>query len=258
MSAIQAADWRGVVLADGETVVKEYHASQSVVGGLRAFLMNLFAGPGDEGGDRYLAATTQRLLLVGETQLRGGEGRLVREVHIDRISGLSCSIASGWMAGWALFRLIWKALLGLGIVFVLTRVSGFFWLLIVVWLGWLIRELMSHGQRISLEVHGGTQSSAVSITSQTRSGAFSGHFDVFDLPAGPGQDSEVMTAELGALIKDIQANPEAAVERWASQPETRSAAEAEIRSRIAPRLASADQQETSADGVEAPPIPTDG
>src|SRR4051812_39204475 len=99
MSAIQAADWRGGTLADGELVVREYHATQSVVGGLRAFLMNLFAGPGDEGGDRYLAATTQRLILVGEAQLRGGSRRFVREVHIDRISGLSCSIASQTKSG---------------------------------------------------------------------------------------------------------------------------------------------------------------
>jgi hypothetical protein len=76
--------WRGVVLAKGEKVVKEYHASRSEIGGLQAFLMNLFAGPGTDGGDRYLAATTERLLFVGEAQLRGGSGRVVSEAHIAR------------------------------------------------------------------------------------------------------------------------------------------------------------------------------
>jgi hypothetical protein len=211
--------WRGVVLANGESVVKEYHASQSVVGGLRAFLMNLFAGPGIEGGDRYLIATTERLLLVGDAQVRGGTGRVVNEVQIGLISGLSCSIASGWMAGWALFRLAWRALIGLAVVFVLSQISGFFWLLILVWGWWLIRALMAQGQRISVVVHAkDAHSSPVVITSQAAVGRFSGHFEVFDMPAEPGRDAEAMTQELGALIRDIQTNPDSAIERWATAP----------------------------------------
>lgn len=211
--------WRGVVLATGEKVVREYHASQSVVGGLRAFLMNLFAGPGTEGGDRYLIATTERLILVGEVQLRGGSGRVVNEVHIDQISGLSCSIASGWMAGWALFRLAWKALIGLAVILVLSRLSGFFWLLILGWGWWLIRELMAQGQRISVVVHAkSVHSSPVAITSQAKTGRFGGHFEVFDLPAGPGRDAEAMTQELGALIKDIQADSSSGLDKWGGPP----------------------------------------
>jgi hypothetical protein len=215
----ETAQWRGVVLADGEELVKEYHASRSEVRGLRAFLMNLFAGPGTEGRDRYLGVTTERLLLVGEAQLRGGSGRTVNEVHIGQISGLSCSTASGWMAGWGLFRLFWKALLGLGVVVVLSRLSSFFWLLIIFWLLWLVRELMAQGERISLNVHAkSAHSSPVGITSQAKTGGFSGHFDVFDMPAGPGRDADVMTRELGALIKDIEADPDSGMKRWATPP----------------------------------------
>lgn len=209
------ANCRGVVLARSERVVREYHASQSEVGGLRAFVMGLFAGPGTEGGDRYLIVTTERLLLVGETQLRGGAGRVVQEVHIDQVSGLSCVIASGWMAGWALLQLVGKALIGLVLVILLSRVSGFFWLLLVVWLWWLIGALMAQGKRVSVVVYAkNVSASPVSVSSQAKSGRFSGRYEAFDLPVSPGRDAVQMTAELGALIRDIQSESNSAVERW--------------------------------------------
>jgi hypothetical protein len=223
------ARWRGIVLADGETVVKEYHASQSEVTGLRAWLTSLFAGPAIEGGDRYLAATTERLLLVGETELRGGSGRTVSEVHLDQVSGLSCTIASGWMAGWALIQLIGKALLGLLAIILLSRISAFLWILLAVWLWWLIGALMSQGRRVAVVIHAKTaHGSPVGISGQAKTGRFSGHYEAFDLPARPGLDAEQMTAELGALVKDIQSGRSEATERWISGALSESAARGQV------------------------------
>lgn len=179
--------------------------------------MGLFSGPGTEGGDRYLIVTTERLLLVGETQLRGGAGRIVQEVHIDQVSGLSCVIASGWMAGWALLQLVGKALVGLVLVILLSRISAFFWLVLVVWLWWLIGALMAQGKRVSVEVYAkNVSASPVSLSSQAKSGRFRGHYEAFDLPLSPGRDAEQMTAELGALVMDIQREPASAIEKWAT------------------------------------------
>jgi hypothetical protein len=223
------ARWRGIVLADGETVVKEYHASQSEVTGLRAWLTSLFAGPAIEGGDRYVAATTKRLLLLGETELRGGSGRIVSEVHLHQVSGLSCTIASGWMAGLALVNLIGKALLGLLAIVLLSRITPLFWILLVVWLWWLIGALMSQGRRVAIVIHAkDARSSPVAISSQAKTGRFSGHYEVLDLAARPGLDAEQMTAELGALVKDIQSGSAEARERWISGALCESAARGEI------------------------------
>jgi hypothetical protein len=208
-----------VVLAEGEQAIREYHASESEANGFRALILSLFGGD-QEGGDRHLLVTTKRLILLGEMRTKGGRGRIHREVQLERVTGISATIAEGWMAGWALLRLVGQGILGLVVVFILGRISGFLWVLIVPLIFWFISALSSQGRRVSIAVNAsGASGSAVSISGQAKTGRFSAHYEVFDMPSAPGRDAERIAQELGALVLDVQADAAAARERWVDASE---------------------------------------
>jgi uncharacterized membrane protein YdfJ with MMPL/SSD domain len=126
-------------------------------------------------------------------------------------------------------QLAGKALLGLLAVVLLSRISPLFWALLALWVWWVIGALTSQGRRVAVVIHAkDARSSPVAISSQAKTGRFSGYYEVFDLPARPGLDAEQMTAELGALIKDIQNNVGSARARWTSPALAKHSPEGEL------------------------------
>lgn len=227
---------RGIALGASEVVVREYHATESVLG----FFFRLFAGEEAakrrHGGDGYLVATTARLILIGEGWRRGRHGRWVREVQVDQVSGLSCYLTTGWMTAWALLRLIAGLIAGVLITYGLSRLSSFFWLLLLPVFGWFISAIALRGQRIVLAVHAkAVNPSPVVISGQQSLGAFGWirnrvaggvsegtALETLDVSARPGRDADALVNELGALVGDIQTDTALSLERWSGgqPPET--------------------------------------
>lgn len=195
------ANVHGIQLARGEELVREYRATQ-------------LERPRTEG---YLLVTNRRVVFTGEAVGLTGSSILVQECQIPDVSGISAY--SG--VGINIASLIVAAVLALAGIWLGSSVFWLLWLLVVpaLWIGY--RVFQSRGRTFALVVQSrSSQQSPVALwttEATSRFGLTGGHAAQAAV-AGPGPDAERLFTELGALILDLQAEGDLAVERWRQTP----------------------------------------
>jgi hypothetical protein len=192
----------GVMLADDERVVREYRATKM----------------DRPKADGYLIVTNRRIIFASESQGLAGRSALVRDVQIPDVSGTTAYVGKGLSIGRVILIAI-LALVGLGLglifwpLFVLLAIPGY-----MTW-----RLLASPGQEIVLVIHARGQSeSPVSIVAEQASGLFGlfgSHSRLAGVVLGPGPDAERAIQEIGALVLDLQAMGNVALEHWNERSE---------------------------------------
>ncbi|MFG6496264.1 hypothetical protein P8610_12935 [Fictibacillus sp. UD] len=201
----------GVVLSEGETVIREYEAS---------YIEN----PKTEG---YLVATNRRLIFTGSSKSMMGNSLLVRETKVDQVTGVISQLSRGKNIG----QIIFGAILSLVGLFTVFNGDGFgfislFALIILAWgLHTLYKAFTQSGVQMYLGIQtSGQSSSAIQVAVEAKSGILSrfglgGDTAWLSVAAsGPGRHTEQMIREVGALVQDIQVMGDLAIDKWVGQP----------------------------------------
>jgi hypothetical protein len=205
----------GIALAEGEKVVRKYEAS-------------VLKKPKSKG---YLIATTRRLIFSGEGSGISGKSILVREVKIDQVSGIESFYGKGWSIAKLIFAII-LTLIFLGMYNVTNNPysdgAGFsvIFLLGLAWPAFLIYKMVTNpGNQMALQVIASNQTpSSIGVAVEQGTGLLGTLFGFLGLggshawmsvtASGPGKHTEVMVRELGALVQDIQAMGDHAIDKW--------------------------------------------
>jgi len=211
--------YHGIQLADGEEIVRDYHAAVQ-----RRPKINI-----------YVAVTTRRLLSVGESKGVGGKSVSMGEVYIQDTSGVRAFFGGGidWIRLiMGLFLIIISIIffsfgssgINVGIIFTLVGI-----LLVLGGLYYLFSALMSRGKAVFLEVFS-KEAAGVPISigaTSTRSGPTLTSLGLSSyLRLGrqtylkPGPDSERMVRELSACVMDLQSDRENALKKWSTAVST--------------------------------------
>ena len=205
-------DYHGIQLADGEEIVRDYHAAVQ-----KRPKINI-----------YVAVTTRRLLSAGESKGVGGKSAFMSEVYIQNISG----IRAFYGRGIDLIRIIVGLFLTIiGVISFKVPFIGIYIgiLLILVGLYYLFSSLMRRGKAVSLEVFSKDATGVpISIgTTSTRLGPTLTSLGLSSyLRLGrrtylkPGPDAERMVRELSACIMDLQSDRENALKKWSTAVST--------------------------------------
>lgn len=211
---------RGIILADGETVVREYEAT---------YMEN----PRKEG---YLIATNRRLIFCGEAKGMAGSSMIVKDVKIEHVTGIHAFISGGknlrQIIG-IIFLAILFIILGQVVSdLYLPELTTLFYTGLI-FPGFMAYKLINNPLKtsmLSMVVMADNQTpSSVSVTAAASGNfissllsrpGFDGSHAALSVAAGPGRDTVEMIKELGALVLDIQAQGEYAVKRWGSKSES--------------------------------------
>ncbi|WLR55499.1 hypothetical protein LC048_00275 [Mesobacillus subterraneus] len=200
----------GVVLSEGETVIREYEAS---------YIEN----PKTEG---YLVATNRRLIFTGSSKSMMGNSLIVRETKIDQVSGVLSNLSRGKNIDQIIFGII---LVLVGLVSLIVGDFGFFSLISLLIIAWgahtLYKAFTLSGIQMYLSIlTSGQSSSAIQVAVEAKSGIL-GRFGLGGDTAwlavaasGPGKHTEQMIREIGALVQDIQVMGDLAIDKWVDQP----------------------------------------
>jgi hypothetical protein len=206
-----------ILLGDGETVWRQYRVAQ-----LRT----------RDHGEGTLYVTDARVVFFARAKGRGSQrpSALVQETKLEHITGLTAYVSR--RISLALFVLTF--LLGLLTVFALVARS---WVLAIVLAALtagavaILLEGAAKRGSVGVMIHSGaTQASPISFGQFGEQRGFFGNlfhtllqpflglfgvFTAFDVLLGfPGQDSEQVIAELGALISDLQTRGNLAATHW--------------------------------------------
>jgi hypothetical protein len=201
--------YRGIQLADGEEIVREYHAATQK----RTKI------------DIFVAVTTRRLLRVGQSKGFGGRSVFMEEAYIHDISGVNAFYARYIR----LLRLI-SGIIEFIIGILIMQYALNFYPILFVGVLFLLVGLYSAvsaiigGKAVSLSVYSkaamGVVVSLGAKSSRERPSLFSiGLRGVREAYVKPGRDAERMTRELSACIIDLQTDPEHALKKWQWRPE---------------------------------------
>lgn len=189
-SAGQSSFLGGVVLADGEKVVRQYLCSERIF-------------PPAKG---YLTVTNQRVLFQSNKTM----SRIDQEVTLDSVSALDCYC--GWNVNvfWTIIG-VWMVISALGELFMY---GGFMagMLIFGLLLGVLILFLAIRKTFI-LHIY---SSKAIGIPISAGCGPKSlfGNGAIYSLKGRPTYDTDRMINELGALVHDLQTQGDAALSKW--------------------------------------------
>ncbi|MCM3546848.1 zinc ribbon domain-containing protein [Priestia megaterium] len=197
---------RGIALASGEEVIRQYEAT---------YLEN----PKTEG---YLVATNRRLIFCGEAKSMSGSSMIVKDVQIDHVTGIHAFMGAGKNFSKIILIIV------LTILFLmLGKFASIFWAGLLI-PGFIVYKLITNPFKssvLSMVVMADSQTpSSINITASGSSGGFiaslfskqgfDGSHAMLSVAAAPGNDTVVMIKELGALVLDIQAQGEHAKEKW--------------------------------------------
>jgi hypothetical protein len=193
-TVVNRINTHGVVLANGEQPVREYHVTRME----------------RPNGDGYLLVTNRRLLFVSEAQEIAGHSVLIRETHLPDISGVTGYVSKGLSIG----RIILIALL----TFFCLGWGFLYWplfltLALPAYLVW--RLWKSQGKEITLVIRARGQSeSSVELVTRQNTGIFGRRYPLAGVILGPGPDAERAIQEIGALVLDLQTLGDVALELW--------------------------------------------
>ena len=197
---------RGIALADGERVIRQYEATQ-------------LDNPKTTG---YLIATDRRIIFSGEAKGLKGQSMIVKDVKIDHVTGVHAFVGGGnnfsqilWIVISALFFLM------LGSIFPLF----FLGLAIPAFIVYKLIKNPLKTSIMNMVIMADNQTpSSISISAASASGSFisaifskagfDGSHASLSVAAGPGKDTLTMIKEIGALVLDIQAKGEHAADIW--------------------------------------------
>ncbi|MCU5379424.1 hypothetical protein OCA08_20015 [Bacillus cereus] len=197
----------GIALANGETVIRKYEATQ-------------LDDPKTTG---YLIATNRRLIFSGEAKGISGESVIVKDVQIDRVTGIHAFMGAGKS-----FAQIFSVVIITIIILLLSQISEMLYIALL-FPAYTVYKLISNPWKnsvMNMVVMADNQTpSSINIAATASSGSllaglfskrgtFHGDHAWLSVAAGPGKDTIVMIKELGALVLDIQAQGEHAIKNW--------------------------------------------
>lgn len=192
---------RGVVLSDGEVVVKEYCATR-------------LDKPKTDG---FLVATNRRILFVGEAKGIAGNSFLIRETQVQDISGTTGYIGKGL----SISKVILIIVLAISF-FAMGGISPVFYLLEVLPIYMVWKMFQSPGKQFVLVIHArNSQASPLALQAEESTGflgLFGGHAK-YAAVSGPGADAEAAIREIGALVLDLQSMGDLAIDKWQPKAE---------------------------------------
>ncbi|AGX06461.1 hypothetical protein B14911_03474 [Bacillus sp. NRRL B-14911] len=197
---------RGIALADGEKVIRQYEATT-------------LDNPKTEG---YIIATDRRLIFSGEAKGLKGQSMIVKDVKMDHVTGVHAFIGGGNN---------FSQIVLIAVFTIVTLILGS--LLPVFYLGllfpaFIVYKLIKNPLKtsmMSMIIMADNQTpSSISISAAAQSGSiisalfskqgFDGNHAWMSVSAAPGKDTLAMIKEIGALVLDIQAKGEHAAIRW--------------------------------------------
>lgn len=194
--------YRGIQLADGEEVVRDYHAAVQQKPKI----------------DIFVAVTTRRLLSAGESKGFGGGSIFMSEAYIQDIGGIT-ALSGGGLRLARLIGGIIVLLIGIGLIFVGSYISALGVIFLLVGLYAAYTAIANRGKVVTLEVFSkGAAGVPVYLgASSTRTGpslTSLGLGGVRPVYIKPGPDAEKMVRELSACIMDMQSDRENALRKW--------------------------------------------
>jgi len=195
--------YHGIQLADGEEIIRDYHAAVQ-----KRPKMNI-----------YLAVTTRRLLFAGESKRFGGRGLYMNDVYTQDISGIS-AFSGRISLIWLILGLV-MIIIG-GVIYFEVPFIGIIIgiLLILVGLYFLIYTLLRRKLGF-IEIFSKGGMSAISLwTTYTRRGSGVITLGWNAKHIRPGPDFERLVNELSACVMDLQSDPENALKKWGTAVRT--------------------------------------
>jgi hypothetical protein len=192
--------YRGIQLADGEEIVRDYHAATQKKPKI----------------DIFVAVTTRRLLSAGESKGLGGGSVFMAEAYIQDISGVTALYGGGLRLARLIAGIV-AVLIGIGIFFTPIAPLGVLFLLGGLYAAYT--AIANRGRVVTLDVYNkGAASVTVSVgatTTRTGPSLFSlGLAGARPAYVKPGPDAERMVRELSACIIDLQSDRENGLRKW--------------------------------------------
>ncbi|MDR1204504.1 MAG: zinc ribbon domain-containing protein, partial [Peptococcaceae bacterium] len=171
------------VLAKGEKVIKTYHCSQ-----LRF--------PSCDG---YLSVTNRRVIFHGYSG--GGGSRIVDEVQLDSVSGLSTFYGGKFKVA----QLVAALIMACVSIWILIQSAGdpLSWLAGILLVVAVILLVTCYRKMFFLKVYS-SNANGSPIAIGEGYGGFGGNGAVFTVTASPTVETDAMMLELGALVSDLQ------------------------------------------------------
>ncbi|MGC8618758.1 MAG: hypothetical protein ACP5UZ_08530 [Thermoplasmata archaeon] len=200
--------YREIQLAEGERLVRDYHA-----GVQKRPKVNIF-----------LAVTTRRLLAVGETKKIGGKSILMAESYLQDVSGINALYGGGIQIVTLIAGIIFF-LIGIGLIHAgateYYSAFGFVYyigiIFFLVGIGLIVSAVLGRGRVLVINVFSRAALGipiSIGVTSTKHGpspGAMGWGKRVY---VKPGPDAEKMIKELSAFIMDLQSEPESALKKW--------------------------------------------
>lgn len=219
MKSIESA----VELSEKEVSIKTYHCTilQSLM--LRSLTFQSIKCEG------YITVTNKRVVLHTHSDSATGTSRMVSEVPIEMVSGISSYIGSGYSV-WKMIAVVFLGLLLLNNISSIVKTdyagnSGInpVALFISIFIGFVIYYLAQTIKMtiFNLQVY---SSGAAGVAIALSSGAagllgLTGQNAVKALTANPAQDAEKLVRELGAIVLDVKTLGDMAIQKWQEKRE---------------------------------------
>lgn len=206
-----------IMLGDGEVLWRQYHAVQ-----LRKRAQ----------GEGMMFVTDARVVLYARAKGRGTQrpSSLVQQVKLEHVTGLSAAVSRRISVGLMIFTIL-VGLAALSLLIERSWVLGIICAAVTAFCAWRLALGAAKRGTVGVVVHAGAQGEPIVFGQAGRRGAIArlikvllpmwlyrmlGVFTADDVleDGWPGEDSDMLIAELGALIFDLQTRGNLADTHW--------------------------------------------
>ena len=206
-----------IMLGDGEVLWRQYHAVQ-----LRKRVQ----------GEGTMFVTDARVVLYARAKGRGTQrpSSLVQQVKLEHVTGLSAAVSRRISLGLMFFTIL-VGLAALSLLIERSWVLGIICAAVTAFCAWRLALGAANRGAVGVVVHAGAQGEPIVFGQAGRRGAIArlikvllpmwlyrmlGVFTADDVleEGWPGEDSDMLIAELGALIFDLQTRGNLADTHW--------------------------------------------
>jgi hypothetical protein len=190
---VAANNLTGITLSDGEVIIRTYHCTSS-----KPSLLAWFAV--DNNG--YITVTNKRVIY----RSLGKSSHGISEILMETYQGFLAFYGQGWR----ILRLILGGLMTLLGIYLLSKFSFGVALLPLVIGIYLI--VTSRNVNLAIKIYSSANESPITILNISKVQGLTGQGAFFD--GFPTSETDPMMRELGAMIMDIKAMGDTAIEKW--------------------------------------------